>query len=515
MARWATEATKDVSGQQGLMALIDDIEPHLEIADAACRAARWERYLQEDTLPPLDCEAQRAALLLDEDTWLGVMRWVGELSLEDPLQRRLVLLGRKLIPASVECRADVYELQHKIERRFLSSPPRLRKERRSWADFTATLHTHPDRRYRERAWHAQVAVANKLRSNLLELVRRRNYWAQREGYDTYADLVLAPQGLSRDSVLERYVDLEEVTLDDYQSVLDQVRTWQPVDHPAIWDISYFPEAWLSSVDGQSAVFRGSSPDVVALIKALGIPWDSFHFAPQLTDRLPYPCLCWPIRTPDDVRLSMSRQQGWDSYIEIARAFGQAILAGFTHQSSYLLREQAPCYEAGMGAFLARVAADPVWLRKRSLLPGRERLQAARRSRDLLALRLRRLMALSVFEFRMYEAPDADLDVIWGEIQEAFLFLPNIPWPGWAAQADYIFRPIHLQYEIIGEIIASQAMGYLRQQFRSLFDDPEVPEFLQESFYSNGAVYDWVDQVRVATGKFLSDKALFGELGGEE
>jgi len=515
MARRATEATKDVPGQQGLMAFIDDIEPHLEIADATCRAGRWECYLQEDTLPPLDWEAKRAALLLDEHTWLTVMRWVGELSPEDPLQRRLVLLGRKLIPASVECRTDVYQLQHKIERRFLSSPPRLRKERRSWGDFSATLHTHPGRRYRERAWRAQVPVANKLRNNLLELVRRRNYWAQREGYDTYADLVLAPQGLSRDSVLERYVDLEEVTLGNYQSVLSQMRTWQSGDRPSIWDITYFPEAWLSSVDGQSTVFRGSSPDVVALIKALGIPWDSFHIAPQLTDRLPYPCLCWPVHTPDDVRLSMSRQQGWDSYIEIARAFGRAILAGSTNQPSYLLREQAPCYEAGMGAFLARMAADPVWLRKRRLLPDRERVQAAQRSRELLALRLRRLMALSVFEFRMYEAPDAALDVIWGEIQEAFLFLPNIPWSGWAAQPDYIFRPIHLQNEIIGELIASQAIGYLHQRFRFLFDDPEVPQFLQESFYGNGAVYDWVDQVRVATGKFLSDKALFGELGGEE
>jgi hypothetical protein len=515
MARQATDAAKDVPGQQELMAFVDDIEPHLEIADAACRTDRWESYLQEDTQPPSDCEAKRAALLLDERTWLTVMRWAGELSDEDPLQRRLVLLGRKLIPASVECRTDVYELQHKVETRFLSSPPRLRKERRSWGDFRATLHTHPDRRHRERAWNAQVPVANKLRNNLLELVRRRNYWAQREGYETYTDLILAPQGLSRDSVLERYVDLEEVTLDDYQSVLSQIRMWQPFDHPAAWDITYFPEAWLSSFNEQATVFRGSSPDIVALIKALGIAWDSFHFAPQLTDRLPYPCLCWPVHTPDDVRLSMSRQQGWDSYIEIARAFGRAILPGCTHLCSYLLTEQAACYQAGMGAFLGRVAADPVWLRKRGLLPGREQLQAAKRSRDQLALRLRWLMALSVFEFQMYETPEADLDVIWGEIQEAFLFLPNIPWPGWAAQADYIFRPIHLQNEIIGELIASQAMSYLQQRFGSLFDNPEVPEFLRESFYGNGSVHEWTDQVRVATGKFLSDKALFGELRGEE
>jgi hypothetical protein len=131
------------------------------------------------------------------------------------------------------------------------------------------------------------------------------------------------------------------------------------------------------------------------------------------------------------------------------------------------------------------------------------------------LRLRRLMALSVFEFQVYETPDADLDGIWGDIQEAFLFLPNTPWAGWAVQPDYIFRPIHLQNEVIGELIASQAVNYLHQRFGPLFDNPELTEFLLEAFYSNGAAQDWVDQVRTASGKFLSHKALFGELLGEE
>ena len=111
--------------------------------------------------------------------------------------------------------------------------------------------------------------------------------------------------------------------------------------------------------------------------------------------------------------------------------------------------------------------------------------------------------------------ELDLDTIWGEVQEAFLLLPGSPWSGWIAQADYIFRPIHLQNEVIGEIIASQAVGYLQQRFGPLFDNPELAEFLKESVYGDGSAHDWVDQVRTATGKFLSNKALFSELVGEE
>ncbi len=514
MAKQATKTTKDAPSQNKVIGFIEDIERRLETSDTECQQKRWEIFLGGDPHSLTDCEQKRAELLLDEDTWLVVMRWASELKPTSPLWRRLILLGRRLISANVDCRSDVYELQHQLESEFLSSAPRLGNEKLSWGKFTSMLHTYPDREVRERVWQAQVPVADRLRDKFLELVRRRNHWAREQGYDTYIDLVLAPEGMSRDSVLERYVDLEEVTLDAYKSLFGRMRGWSSFNQPEIWDITYLPEIRLSFSDGHPP-FLGSSPDVVALIKALGLPWESLHFAPQLTERLPYPAFCWPVHTPDDVRLAISPQNGWEAYIEIARAFGQALLAGFTRQPSYLLRGQSPAYVAGMGAFLARIAADPVWLRRRRLLPDSRRARIDQLSYDMLILRLRLLMALSVFECRVYETPDVDLSVVWGEIQEAFLLLPNTPWTGWAAQPDYIFRPIHLQHEVIGEIIASQAVNYLHQRFGPLFENPELIEFLSEAFYSNGATHDWVDQVRIATGKFLSNKALFSEVAGEE
>jgi hypothetical protein len=169
----------------------------------------------------------------------------------------------------------------------------------------------------------------------------------------------------------------------------------------------------------------------------------------------------------------------------------------------------------MGAFLARMAADPTWLRRRRLLPDSRRFRIEQIAHDLLITRLRRLMAHSVFEYRIYEDPDGDLDTVWGQIQEAFLFLPDEPWSGWAALPEYVLTPIHLQNEVIGELIASQAVNYLRLRFGPILENAELTEFIEDAFYGNGSADDWVDQVRTATGKFLSNKALFGELVGEE
>ena len=169
----------------------------------------------------------------------------------------------------MDSQADVYELHHEIQQEFLSYTPQVGGDKLPWGKFVNALYTHPDRQYRERVWQAQVPIADKLREKFLQLVRHRNQWARQNGYDNYIDLVLAPQGLSRDSVLERYVDLEEVTLDSYKSVLSRIRSRLPFKDPGIWDLTYFPQSRLSALEGHT--FNGSSPDVVALIKALGIP----------------------------------------------------------------------------------------------------------------------------------------------------------------------------------------------------------------------------------------------------
>ena len=98
MAKRATRVTKDVPGQE-LLAFIDEIEHRLEIVDTECQVQQWENYLKKGNAPALlNCESERASLLLDEDLWLTVMRWAGKLSPTHPAWRRLVLLGRQTHP---------------------------------------------------------------------------------------------------------------------------------------------------------------------------------------------------------------------------------------------------------------------------------------------------------------------------------------------------------------------------------------------------------------------------------
>jgi hypothetical protein len=514
MARQASGSAKEVPGQQELMAFIDGVEQQLEAVSTAYQTQLWALF-SEKTAPDLNSlDQERAKLLLDPEVWITVMRWIGALSPANPAQRRMVLLGRQLVVASVDAQPDVYELQNELRIDLVRSRPLVGNEPTSWGEFISILHTHSSRHIRQQAWQALPALAGQLRDRFLETVRRRNAWARKQGYDNYIDLALAPQGLSRDSVLERYVDLEEATALPYRSLVNRMQHQLRLDCLSPWDLEYLTHARLAPSEGQAS-FDGGADDVVALIGELGLSWESLNVQPLVTADLPVFSLCWPIRIPDDIRVARSTQPGWEAYSETARAYGQALLAGFTRQPSFLLRQDAPAFREGAGSFLARLAAEPVWLRKRHLLPEAKLQRMAQISLELLVLRLRGLMARSVFEYNIYENPDADLDAIWGKVYEAFLFLPDQPWSGWAAQPDFILRPIHLQDEIIGEIIASQAVSYLYQRFGYILENPELADFLKQTFYGPGAADDWVDKVRAATGKFLSNKALFGELVAEE
>ena len=513
MAKQSSRAAREVPGHQELMAWVGSLEPRLEAVETACREQRWTRLMRPEAPGPQEGEAERAALLLDEETWLTVMSRVSLVSPADPMQRRLVLLGRRLLVAQVESRADVYQLSQQLEADFLSSPPLVGDSQLTWGQWLGSLHTEPDCDRREQIWRGLLPAADARREPFLELVRRRNRWARKQGYANYVDLMLAPQGLSRDSVLERYVELEEATLPSYRAFATRMRHLLQRDHLSPWDIPYLLQVRLS-VGGENP-HTDTIGEILALIAAVGLPWEHLPVSTQITDHLPLFGLCHPVHIPDDIRLILPSQQGWEAYFETARAHGQALLAGLTQQDSFLLRESAPCYQAGMGAFLARLAAEPVWLRRRRLLPDNRLARMPQITLDLLGLRLRRLMALSVFEYQVYETPEADLDAAWGKTQEAFLSLPGEPRTDWPVEPDFILRPIHLQDEIIGELIASQAISYLYQRFGALFDNPELLEFVLPAYYADGSADEWVDNVRTATGKFLSNKALFGELVGEE
>ena len=211
MARQASGSAKEVPGQEELMAFINELEQRLEAIKTAYRTQQWSLFLGKAAPELNSLDNEQANVLLDPEVWITVMRWVGTLSPANPAQRRMVLLGRELLIADANSRPDVYELNNELTSDLVQGPPSVGPQSASWGDWLSILHTDPDRHTRHQAWQALVPVASQLRERFLELVRRRNAWARKQGYDNYIDLALAPQGLSRDSVLERYVDLEEAT----------------------------------------------------------------------------------------------------------------------------------------------------------------------------------------------------------------------------------------------------------------------------------------------------------------
>jgi peptidyl-dipeptidase A len=122
------------------------------------------------------------------------------------------------------------------------------------------------------------------------------------------------------------------------------------------------------------------------------------------------------------------------------------------------------------------------------------------------------MAQASFECRAYEAVDGDLNGLWCDVVDRFLGVPSDEMPGWAHNLFWSSHPIYIQNYVIGEVVASQTLNALRDQFGGV-DNRDIGAWLTANYFEAGASVPWRQKVVHATGAALSTDALLAELTG--
>jgi peptidyl-dipeptidase A len=141
----------------------------------------------------------------------------------------------------------------------------------------------------------------------------------------------------------------------------------------------------------------------------------------------------------------------------------------------------------------------------------EIMRFVRARKASLLLRLRSLMALSIFEFLAYENPDQDLNKVWSRTRSRYLFVSENETPQWAGQSIYTMYPIYFQNYILAEMIAAQTLQHLKERYGELLNNAKIAEFLIQNYYGPGSSVDWPEKVKRATGRKLSAEALVQQL----
>jgi peptidyl-dipeptidase A len=276
-----------------------------------------------------------------------------------------------------------------------------------------------------------------------------------------------------------------------------------------WDISFAIDQFVKPPD-EHFPKNQIIPKVKELVESWGIHTEKLPILIKQAD-IPFGGLCFAIKIPTDVRIVSNPRDGHRYYATLFHEYGHALHACFIKQRHYAFKSDVGCFNEGMATILQYFTFDPDWLRMNTSLTQEEIMRFVRARKASLLLRLRSLMALSIFEFLAYENPDQDLNKVWSRTRSRYLFVSENETPQWAGQSIYTMYPIYFQNYILAEMIAAQTIQHLKERYGELLNNAKIAEFLIQNYYGPGSSVDWPEKVKRATGRKLSAEALVQQL----
>ncbi len=503
-------ARKGPTAEAALGLWLDELENELAAVDAAYADAQWREHFGRAGNAELSrLEVARAELLLDPEKRQRLQDWRGRP--HDPvLARRVTLCWRRFRWAEIESQPEIYALRNRIDQSIVAFCPQVNGVTISRTERAQILRDHPDRARRREAWLALAPLSERIEADVRELLRRRQRLARRLGYAGLVDWALDVTGLNREWVMAQFEQLDRLTAIIYRDWLAaSARRLGLAEGLCPWDLAFAAERGVALPD-EAFPRTGGVPSVQAIAAGWGLDRAAAGVRVDVT-ALPYAGLCYVVRPPDDVRVLLDPRDGHCYYRALFHEFGHAVYQRALRPASPALGWTSPSFDEAMGALWARLAWEPDWLATRDGLTPRQVTTSQRGWAERMMYQLRKFIAQATFEYQACADPDADLLKLQQETYAAYLGVPHTQMSGWVDGPFWTSHPVYWQHYVIAEMVASQTLTALRQEFGRLVGEQRVGEWLRERYYAPGASRPWADRVRRATGAVLSVDALLQEI----
>lgn len=502
------KAPIEVGDEAELASFLSELEKRLEEIDVEYGETLWRKYLREPHGDLDEIERRRSEIILNDDYLRVVEEWAPRVR-DKFLAKRVHLMKRLLLREHIEALPEIFALRNRINEEHIKFRPTVLGNEVDRTEIREILRRDPDRSRRKAAWESSAELSRRVEGDVKELMKRRNRNARELGYKTYIDFSLTLDMMNKEELLKLYEDLDRLSESYFRSVVEEIKEKLRIERLEPWDISFAIDQFVKPPDEHFPKDK-IIPKIKELVKSWGINTEELPILIKQAD-IPFGGLCFAVRIPTDVRIVSNPRDGHRFYATLFHEYGHALHACFVKQRHYPLKLDVGCFNEGMAMILQYFTTDPDWLRMNTSLSEKEIARFVRATKASLLLRLRKLMAMSVFEFLAFENPEQDLNRLWSRTQAKYLFVSENETPQWAAQSIITTHPAYFQNYILAEMIAAQTIQHLKERYGQLLNNDKVAEFLIQNYYAPGASVDWSEKVERATGRKLSVEALVQQL----
>jgi peptidyl-dipeptidase A len=430
-------------------------------------------------------------------------------------QRRYDLIYSDIMVGRVESTPTISRLRDSLSNIDIQFRATYDGQRRPASYLYNLYRRDADRNRRESAFRAYNEVGDSLADGLQRLIRLRNQTASRLGYTNYFTLAYRSQNLDPQDYLKLLRDLDSLSAEPYRQLLEKRRTALNVSQLEIWDLAFSDAALMRQVDSHFPV-DSQMNYIQRSLFAIGFDLDSLPIYFDLESREGKSQFAYEfgIRPPYDQRVLANLANGIYSIEVLLHELGHALEdAAFAQDRQLFAWSQSGAWTEGMAQTVASLVSDSTWLVDYAHFNPNlaSRYLESRREQDVIYLRSQLVRLL--FEFEAYNNPNRDLNQLYWDLFERYMYLPrheNVK--PWAAVIHYTTHPVYLQNYLYADMIASQTLAYVREQYGEPVDNTAFHSFLNQNYFRFGSRYPWQELLERGTGQELSPDAYEERLG---
>ncbi|MCP4611994.1 MAG: peptidase M3 [Planctomycetes bacterium] len=426
------------------------------------------------------------------------------------------------------------DADNKVQEKYNTFRGTIDGEKVTMSDIYTILTTEMDSRKRELAWRASKQVGDAIFHDLIELVKLRNTAARKVGFDNYHTLSIVTGEQSVEELDRIFDELTELTdepfarlkkeldrilADGYGITPDDLMPWHYHDPffqrtPLVYELDldvYYQDRDVKKL--AQSYFAGIDLSV-----------DDILARSDLYDREgKYPhAFSFEADRNGDVRI-LCNLQNTERWMEtILHELGHAVYSKYhDRKEPWLLREPAHSFTTeAVAMFFGRLSRNASWMKQMLNLSESQVAKIEGVSEKYLrfqqVLFARWAMVMYTFEKQLYANPDQDLNTLWWDLVEKYQFVKRPDGPvdaGWASKLHFTTAPCYYHNYMMGELLASQLHKHIVHKVLMLKSDEdvsyvgqkEVGKFIREKVLAHGAVYQWNEMIRRATGETLTPK----------
>lgn len=392
---------------------------------------------------------------------------------------------------------------------------------------------------RQQVWEASKGVGGEVVADLVQLVQMRNESARQLGFKNYHAMQLALNEQDPAQVLALFDELDALTrepfarakaqmdatlAEQYGVGVDELQPWHYHD-PFFQEPPSVYEVDLSGPFAKADILRVCRE----FYTGIGLPIDDVLERSDLYERpkkSPH-AFCTDIDREGDVRVlaNIVPNEYWMS--TMLHELGHATYTSkfIPPSQPYLLRVNSHILTTeGVAMMFERFATEPAWLEAFGITvadPNAYTASSRRMRRDKLLIFSRWCQVMLRFEMAMYENPEQDLNKLWWDLVEEYQLVQRPDGrnaPDFASKIHVVTAPAYYHNYMMGELFACQVHETICRELQLPGDpataiytrEPAVGKFMIDMVYAPGAMLDWSELTKHATGEPLNAKAFAAE-----